>query len=409
MGALKYVHEPTYAALILRRTFRDLNQPGAIMSRAKEWLANKDVKWQDNDKRFTFPSGATITFGYLDRDDDVYQYQSSEFQYIAFDELTQFTRFQYTYLISRCRRKQGSKVPLRIRSGSNPGGAGHSWVFNRFVKEPDPERPFVPAGLTDNPHIDEAEYRKALSNLLEADRKQLEEGDWNRPDVQGALWKLSMFDLEGFRIPEAFKRDDLGRVRYLKSLGIEQVVVGLDPTTTDYDDQEVEELAEHGKEPPYAGDKCGIVVVGRTQDARMIVLEDLTGHYSTGKWAELAIQCYVEFGAVAIVAEINQGGALVTNTIKGVAGNVIVKTVSAAMAKRARAEQVAVLYEQGRASHAGVFEELEVEMTTWDAKKPGSKSPNRVDALVWAAHGLGLCNVTGGKRTSRMSRDTTTQ
>ena len=61
------------------------------MNRARQWLANSDAVWKEADKRFTFPSGATITFGYLDSEDDVYQYDSSEFQYIGFDELTSFT------------------------------------------------------------------------------------------------------------------------------------------------------------------------------------------------------------------------------------------------------------------------------------------------------------------------------
>ena len=61
------------------------------MNRARQWLAHSDAVWNEADKRFTFPSGATITFGNLDREDDVYQYDSSEFQYIGFDEVTSFS------------------------------------------------------------------------------------------------------------------------------------------------------------------------------------------------------------------------------------------------------------------------------------------------------------------------------
>jgi hypothetical protein len=88
MGALQHVEHPGYHALLLRRTFRQLNQSNSIMNRARQWLANTDAVWKEADKRFTFPSGATITFGNLDSEDDVYQYDSSEFQYIGFDELT---------------------------------------------------------------------------------------------------------------------------------------------------------------------------------------------------------------------------------------------------------------------------------------------------------------------------------
>src|ERR1700730_17264461 len=98
MGALQLVERPLYNALLLRRTFRQLNQSNSIMNRARQWLANSDATWRDSDKRFTFPSGATITFGYLDCEEDVYQYDSSEFGFVGFDELTSFSERQYTYL-----------------------------------------------------------------------------------------------------------------------------------------------------------------------------------------------------------------------------------------------------------------------------------------------------------------------
>jgi hypothetical protein len=95
MSALQFVGHPDYRALLLRRTFRQLNQSNSIMNRARQQLAGTDAVWNTADKRFTFPSGATITFGNLDSDDDVYQYDSSEFQFIGFDELTSFTERQY--------------------------------------------------------------------------------------------------------------------------------------------------------------------------------------------------------------------------------------------------------------------------------------------------------------------------
>ena len=105
MAALQYIEEPDYSALILRRTYQDLSQPNAIMDRAKKWLdpfvKNRSVKWDGNTKTFTFPSGATVTFGYLSHDNDLDQYQGSELQFVGFDELTQFTEKQYTYLHSR--------------------------------------------------------------------------------------------------------------------------------------------------------------------------------------------------------------------------------------------------------------------------------------------------------------------
>ena len=177
MAALMFADVPGYAAILFRRTFADLALPQALMARAHEWLQGTDAHWNERDKTWTFPSGATLTFGYLASENDKYRYQSAEFQFIGFDELTQFTESQYTYLFSRLRRKAGVVVPLRMRSASNPGGAGHAWVFERFVV-PGSGRVFVPAGLADNPHIDRAEYERSLSELDDTTRQQLLEGLW---------------------------------------------------------------------------------------------------------------------------------------------------------------------------------------------------------------------------------------
>lgn len=182
MGALMYAHVPGYAALILRRTYQDLALPGAIMDRAEEWLRGSGATWTQDTKTWHFPSGATLTFGYLQYEKDKYRYQGAEFQYVAFDELTQFTETQYRYLLSRLRRLTGSQVPIRARSATNPGGIGHYWVKERFI---DPEtsegRRFVPALLEDNPHLDADEYDLALAELDAVTRQQLRRGDW---DVQ---------------------------------------------------------------------------------------------------------------------------------------------------------------------------------------------------------------------------------
>jgi hypothetical protein len=187
MAALAYVHVPGYAALLLRRTFRDLNQPDAIMARSHEWLRRTDAKWHDRDKRWTFPSGATLTFGYLDSEADMYQYQGAALQFIGWDELTQFPERPYRYLFSRLRRLDGTTVPLRVRAATNPGGIGHEWVRRLFIDPGDPSRPFVPASLDDNPSIDAVSYRESLARLDSVTRAQLEKGVWVR-DAAGLVY-----------------------------------------------------------------------------------------------------------------------------------------------------------------------------------------------------------------------------
>ena len=100
MAALQYIDVPGYRALLFRRTFADLNLPGALMDRARDWLGGTPARWNAHDHVWTFPSGASLTFGYLETERDKYRYQSSELQYIGFDELTQFGESPSTSICS---------------------------------------------------------------------------------------------------------------------------------------------------------------------------------------------------------------------------------------------------------------------------------------------------------------------
>lgn len=179
-----------YHALILRRSYQDLAKPNAIMNRCEQWLKpyleSGEVTWDRNTRTYTFPSGATLTFGYLAHDNDLDQYQGSELQFIGFDELTQFTQRQYTYLHSRLRKLKNSKIPIRMRGASNPGGRGHEWVKQRFVT---PESPclFIPSLYTDNIYLDTEQYGNQLNRLDELDKQQLKLGDWDAELNEGLL------------------------------------------------------------------------------------------------------------------------------------------------------------------------------------------------------------------------------
>ena len=219
-GALQYAEVPGYAALLLRRTYADLSLPGALMDRADQWLSGS-AKWTDKEKTWHFPSGATVTFGYLEKERDKYRYQSSEFQYIGFDELSQFSESQYRYMFSRLRRLKGVKIPIRMRSGSNPGGVGHEWVGGRFVFG---GKTFIPALLDDNPHLDREEYIQSLMELDPVTREQLLNGDWKvRPS--GGIFKR-----EWFRIVDEYPRD-IDIVRFW-DLAATEAKAGTDPDYT---------------------------------------------------------------------------------------------------------------------------------------------------------------------------------
>lgn len=246
MGALQYVDVPGYAAMIFRRSLTDLKQPGALIDRAHKWLspflASKEVKWSSSEHTFYFPTqwadgtpghDAKLCFGYIGDAEIRERYQSSEFQYIGFDELTTWPdKKDWEFMFSRIRQSvcpvhkstpEGAPiwsdqcmycealrtVPKRMRAASNPGGSGGTWVKNWFRIKPDPakypsrkdalialqkgevvrfvgtdpERIFIPSFLHDNPFLDLEAYNKMLDNMSEQDQDRLRNGNWEfRPD-----------------------------------------------------------------------------------------------------------------------------------------------------------------------------------------------------------------------------------
>ncbi|MDA7950035.1 MAG: terminase family protein [Pirellulaceae bacterium] len=197
MGALQYVHIPGYSAIILRKDLPRLRLSGGLLPQSHAWFSHTSATWNSRDWRWTFPtsqgSPATISFGYLKNSLDKFRYGSSEYQYIAFDELTEFTENDYLFMFSRLRSTKKINVPLRIRAASNPGNLGHQWVKRRFIPEFDHLKPkkfyqkngrvFIPASIADNPFVNEKEYTKSLQNLPTVLRERLLNGDWRIQDI----------------------------------------------------------------------------------------------------------------------------------------------------------------------------------------------------------------------------------
>ena len=204
MCALMFVNIPEYKALILRRNYAQLTLPGALMDIAEQWLRNTDAQYVAAEKQWRFPSGASLTFGYLDSDSDKFRYQGAQFHFVGFDELTQFMESMYTYIFSRVRKDTTTVLPLRFRATSNPGGIGHDWVKGRFIpqidkfgnlipKKPE-EREFIPAGIKDNPSLDAESYSANLAELDPVTRRQLEDGDWDVTN-QGNFFSRANFNI----------------------------------------------------------------------------------------------------------------------------------------------------------------------------------------------------------------------
>ena len=139
-------------------------------------------------------------------------------------------------------------------------------------------------------------------------------------------------------------------------------------------------------------DACGIVAAGIDAERMIYVLEDATLSAARPvQWAERAVALYHRFEADALVAEVNQGGDMVAAVIAQADANVPVLNVRATRGKYLRAAPVAQLYEQGRVRHVGAFPALEDEMCALGPEGlPGGRSPDRVDALVWAITEIAL-------------------
>src|SRR5262245_4227363 len=206
MAAAQYAEVPGYSAPLLRRTFPDLAQPGALLDRSHEWWDGTEARWTEDSKAWRFPSGAIIKFGHLEHPSALRNYMGAEYQFIGFDEATQFPLDMYTYLFSRLRKQIGLDVPLRFRAASNPGGIGHEWVKQRFIIEGEAKgRVFVPAKVSDNPSIDETEYTESLNELDPLTRAQLLEGNWDAI-AQGTSFRRRWFDPVLDERPREFER-----------------------------------------------------------------------------------------------------------------------------------------------------------------------------------------------------------
>lgn len=272
MAAAQYVDVPHYAAIIFRKTLSDLQQPNALLSRAMSWFSGWPwVKYEPAKHSFTFyPSGATITFGYIGEFRSEDRYQGAEYSFVGFDEATQHFQEDYAYLHSRlrqpkCEHHGGRKidgepaplpddpkcslcreyaplrrVPLRMRSATNPGSIGHKWykklfgiTFDQTTGHwvgTDPERPFVPARFTDNPSIDHKEYAKSLSNLDPLTRSMLLDGDWAAS--QDARFKRQWFgnyELKGDMIIITDPKTGLKRTLHRHYL---QIFITIDPAAS---------------------------------------------------------------------------------------------------------------------------------------------------------------------------------
>jgi hypothetical protein len=214
---LRFAHRAAHRALVLRRSMPELRE---LIDKSRELYpkAFPGCKFREVEKIWTFPSGAKLEFGFLERDADVYRYQGQAYSWIGFDEITHLsTEFSWNYLASRLRTTDPEITPY-MRCTANPGGAGATWVKKRYVNPSEPNqsftgqdgltRRFIPARLEDNPYLaTDGRYEQMLKALPDVQRKQLLEGNWDI--TEGAAF--TEFDvmehvITPFEIPVGWER-----------------------------------------------------------------------------------------------------------------------------------------------------------------------------------------------------------
>ena len=311
------------------------------------WRGRARPVYESTRRRLVFPSGAEA-WAFSAEDPD--SLRGPQFAGAWADEFCAWARPDETLAMLRLGLRLGRDPRLVVTTTPRPMAA---------LKALRAEAGCV---TTHAPTRDNAEHLAPgviarLEALYGGTRRAAQEMEGLILDVEGALFRaedLARANLDSEAAPERFDR----------------VVVAIDPTTTP------------------GGDACGIVAAGRVGTQAYVLADRSMRGLSPDGWARRALACAAEFGAGAIVAEVNQGGDMVAHVLKTLDPEVVVREVRATRGKRMRAEPVAALYEQGRVTHLGRFRDLEEELMALGGDETGSL--DRADALVWALTDLML-------------------
>lgn len=395
---MKWTGYPEYISAVCRKTYSQIFDAGGIWAEAVKVFGKLGGKPRRGDKpQFVFPSGAKTFFKHSQHAANVDMYwQGLQAAVIYLDEATQFEKSEFLYIMSRNRSMTGINSYIRATCNPDP----QSWVrqlidwwvgddgkiipersgviryfvhrdeefifadnkqelVDRFGEKCQPKSlTFIRGFLKDNKKLLENDpgYEASLENLTDSQKSTLAYGNWNEIEKSDSMFPRVNFNNH--------------RINTIEFDSMERIVVAIDPA------------GSTSKE----SDDTGIIVAGKI-GGHAYIFRDKTGKYLPQAWAKHACDLYDSYKADRIVAERNYGGDMVASTINMHRPDIHPLLVTATKGKSLRAEPVAALYEKGLIHHVGHgLKELEDEMHTY---VPGQKkSPNRLDALVWAITNL---------------------
>ena len=318
---------------------------------------------------FPLPNGSEVWVGGLNDEKAMERILGNEYATIYINEASEVVYSAFVLLRSRlaqvCTTLSGATLKQRFYVDLNPTVKAH-WTYQIWIEGIEPQDKlaikdhaeryaYTVVNPSDNRDNLSEEYLDDLDSLPERQRRRFRDGAYTADD-DNALWRRDYIKYED-SLPDMVR-----------------VVVGVDPAISN----------------DIGSDETGIIVMGLGVDGKGYVLGDESGKFRPEEWARRAISAFHTFDADRIVAEINQGGAMVEATIKAQSKGAVIpyRGVHATKGKAVRAEPIAALYEQSKVKHAGAFPELEDQMCSFtigfDSKAQGY-SPDRLDALVWAA------------------------
>lgn len=320
---------------------------------------DRPARYIANRRRIEFPSGS---IGTLYTADEPERLRGPQHHKLWMDEIASWRYLEAAFDMAMLGLRLGSNPQAVLTSTPKPLRLVKELVKRSQMDGPDPRgRVVMTQGTTyeNRENLAEAFVREVIVKYEGTVLGRQELMAELMEDVPGALWRRDMIVVAD--APRIIRRG-------VEEYDLPAIVVALDPAVTSDEDS----------------DECGIVVAGRGADGNGYTLADLSARLAPSEWAKRAIRAYHDFRADKIVAEANNGGDLVSTVIQQIDPSVPVQLVHASRGKRTRAEPVSALYEQGRWFHVANMPELEDQMCSYTGE-PGMGSPDRMDALVWAA------------------------